>query len=121
MTDSPITLFDIATFAAIAGSVFSISLGSLKILLDYISAKFGNKMTIAEQSAQCRFDHRELHGVLTAQNANIAKMLEQNGKQLEALAESNYAANLRHEMVLGHLKEIKTEVTRTQVIAERNI
>jgi len=118
MTETPITIADIATFAAIAGGIFSVLSVLSKAGIEFLTAKFGNKMTVAEQSAQCRFDHKELGGVLAQQNANITKLyqqnveqMRQNGEQIKALSDANHAAQLRHEIVLNSLKENKTEIT----------
>src|SRR6056297_1232216 len=107
MTDTPITLTDIATFAAIAGAVVSIVGTALKLAIEYLSTRFGGRMTVAEQSANCRFDHREINALITQQNANIAKMLEQNGEQIKALSDANHAAQLRHQIVLNELERIR--------------
>lgn len=113
MNETPITLADIATFAAIGGAVFSVLSVSVKALVDYLTARFGNSMTPAEQSAQCRFDHNEINNLITQQNANIATMLKQNGEQIKALAEGNHAAELRHQIVLAKLQRIEDHIDRS--------
>jgi len=122
MTDSPITLTDLATLAAVAGAVFA----GVRFLVDYLTSKFNQQMTPAEQSAQCRFDHDKLGSVLAQQNANMSRqndniyeLLKQNGEQIKALADANHAAQLRHQIVLSHLEsqseklsEIKKQIDR---------
>jgi len=110
MTDTPLTLTDIATFAAIAGAVVSIFGTGLKMLIDYLSRRFGNDMTVRQQSEQCHFDHDKISGILVSQNANIAKMLEQNGKQIAALSDASHAAELRHQIVLAKLERIEDHI-----------
>jgi hypothetical protein len=119
MTETNLTLTDIATFAAIAGAAVSVFGTGLKLLVEYLTAKFGNRMTPQEQSDQCRIDHDKLGGILTAQNANIARMiemqnkqLEQNGEQIKALSDANHAAQLRHQIVLNELERIKDAVKK---------
>jgi hypothetical protein len=112
MTDAPITPADIATFAAIAGTIFSLLHLGLRMLIEFLTAKFGNRMTVADQSAQCRFDHAEINALITRQNANIATMLQQNGEQIKALSEGNHAAELRHQIVLAKLQRIEDHIDR---------
>ncbi len=110
MTESPLTLADIATFAAIAGAVVSILGTGLKVLVEYLTRRFGSDMTVRQQSENCRFDHEKLSNILASQNANIAKMLEQNGKQIDALSEASHAAELRHQIVLAKLERIEDHI-----------
>ena len=113
MTDTPITLADVAVFATVAGAVVSITATGLRLLVDYLSSKFGSpKMTVAEQSANCQFDHRQINALITQQNANIAKMLEQNGEQIKALSDANHAAQLRHQIVLNELERIRDSIAQ---------
>ena len=112
MTDTPITITEIATFAAIGGAIFSVLSVSVKALVDYLTVKFGSGMTVAEQSAQCRFDHNEINHLITQQNQNISTMLKQNGEQIKALAEGNHAAELRHQIVLAKLQRIEDHIDR---------
>jgi hypothetical protein len=110
--DTPITLTDIATFAAIAGAIFSVLSALARAGIEYLTAKFGNRMTVAEQSAQCRFDHGEINALITTQNANISTMLKQNGEQIKALSDGNHAAELRHQILLAKLQRIEDHIDR---------
>jgi len=106
MTEAPITLTDIATFAAIAGAIFSILSVLARVGMEYLTSKFGNRMTVAEQSERCRFDHSQINALITQQNANIARMLEQNGEQIKALHDESHANQLRHQIILAKLERI---------------
>lgn len=111
MTDSPISLADILTVVAIAGGAFGILSQLVKAAMAYLTAKFSkNGNPIVRQALQCNFDHKELHALVVAQNANITKMLEQNGEQIRALTDINHNAQLRHQIVLAKLERIEDHV-----------
>lgn len=111
MTDAPITISDIAVFAAVASALFAIASQITRALITYLSEKFGTKSSVlTKQSVQCNFDHKELHAMVAAQNTNIAKMLEQNGEQIKALTDINHNAQLRHQIVLAKLERLEDHV-----------
>ena len=111
MTDA-LTLAQLATVAGIAASIFAVLNVALRWLVEYLSAKFGAPGRSAEaagrqaQSEQCRFDHSNINNVITAQNANIARMLEQNGRLLESMKDASHVSELRHQIVLTKLDRI---------------
>lgn len=118
MKDAPISLVDIVAAATVVSVVFGIIVQLLKFGMDFLTAKF-SPVTKAErlaqaQSDQCRFDHASIGGLVATQNANIAKMLEQNGKQIEAMKDANHAAELRHQVVLARLEAIATHASNIQ-------
>jgi hypothetical protein len=114
MTETPITIADIAVVCAIAAAVFGIVIKGIDLLTKYITNITGKAdMTRAEQSAQCQFDHASIGSILTQQNANIVRLLEQNGKMLEQMSEANHAAQLRHQIILNHLENLHTKISKT--------
>lgn len=110
MKDSPITLADVLTIVAIASAAFGVISQLAKAGMSYLTAKFSKGATAAKQSSQCNFDHKEIHSLVLAQNANITKMLEQNGEEIKALTDLNHNAQLRHQIVLAKLERIEDHV-----------
>jgi len=112
------TVPNIAAIAGVAGSVFAIVSGFVKFLVSYLEAKFSGKMTVAEQSAQCRFDHEqigstvraqanEVNSMIQNQNEHIARLLDQNGKQLQYMSDASHNAELRHQITMAKLENIE--------------
>lgn len=111
MKDSPITLADVITVVALASAAFGVISQLAKAGMSYLTAKFSKSGSPADrQAAQCNFDHKEIHSLVVAQNANITKMLEQNGEQIKALTDINHNAQLRHQIVLAKLERIEDHV-----------
>lgn len=111
MTETPITISDLATVAAIAAAVFGLVMQALKLLTDFLTAKLVGKEGSQAQSAQCRFDHQNLNALVAQQNANIAKMLDQNGKMIDAVSNVSHAAELRHQIVLAKLESLERTIS----------
>lgn len=99
-------LSDIATISGIVAAVTIIVGAVVRVLTAWILSKIPPSKNSNYQPSECRFDHQSLNQILVTQNANIAKMLEQNGKQIEALRDANHAAELRHQVVLSRLEKI---------------
>lgn len=115
MSSDALTLTDLATVATIAAGVFAVLNTSLRWLMDYLQAKFGGPTAAQsaryQQSEQCRFDHANVNTLITAQNATISKMLEQNGRMIDAMKDASHVSELRHQIILGQLKELGYKVT----------
>jgi hypothetical protein len=117
MTEIPITISDVAALSGIAASVASIIFAVVfqggKLLMAFLTAKFGTPpMTRAEQSAQCRFDHSTLHGLIAQQNSHIEKMLEQNQVMIRSMSEANHAAELRSAAAMAKLELISERIKK---------
>lgn len=108
----------LAALAATISAVVVIGGAVVRVLTAIILSKLPSyrraEMLAGEQAAQCKFDHESLHSILVAQNSTIAKMLEQNGKQIEALRDANHAAELRHQVVLARLDRISDHLHRPE-------
>jgi len=115
MTD--MTLTNIGIMVGIASAVFGIVSAGMRALMEYLTARFGSDMTVAQQSAQCRFDHEtigtqlrqqqsDVTMMIQAQNEHIAHLLEQNGEQLKHLRDSSHNAELRHTITVNKLDMI---------------
>lgn len=130
MKDLPITPADFLTFALIASIVFTITTGLGKWFLAYLNLKFGAKTSaqnieahtraMAEQSQQCRFDHEGITKLVAAQNANIAKMLEQNGDQLREMAAVRSLAELHHERQMNAMGSAHEQLKRIEHLVGRS-
>ena len=107
MTGENITLADLAILATITAAVFGIISTALKAFIGFLEAKWGQRdMTNAERSAQCTYDHKGIQNLITQQNANITKMLAQNGELIKAMTESNHDAQLRHQIIVSKIERL---------------
>lgn len=124
MKELPITMADILLFATVASISFTLVAGVGKWVMGYLTLKFGAKPAetsmeksariMADQSMQCRFDHEGINKLIVAQNRNIEELLKQNGEQIRALTDANHNAQLRHQIVLSELKEVKSMIHATR-------
>lgn len=117
-----LTLTNIAVIAGVASSLFAILSALTRALVEYLTVKISpNKMTVAEQSAQCRFDHdkittklqnqqNDVTVMIQAQNEHIGRLLEQNGEQLKYMRDASHNAELRHQITISRLDAILSKV-----------
>ena len=101
-----LTVSNLAALATIFGVIFATITTLVKLLVEFLASKF-NSPIINEQPERCKFDHKEINQLIVQQNANIFRMLEQNGEQIKALNEGNHNAQLRHQIVVSELEKIK--------------
>lgn len=108
VSDSPLSISDLALIAGGAAAVFGIVGQLLRFGLDFLTLKFLPARTAESlQSAQCKWDHTNINSLIATQNVNISKMLDQNSLLITALSESNHASALRHEIVLAKLGRVE--------------
>jgi hypothetical protein len=105
---------ELAAIGGIVSAVTVVSGALVKVLTVWIVSKMPAARAEEASGIQCKLEHSQLQSILVSQNASIAKMLEQNGKQIEALREINHSTQLRHEIVLAKLNSIEREVTRAR-------
>lgn len=117
MTEN-ISIGELTALVALFGAVLSGCNILLNWLVKYLTVIISpdTGMTIAEQSAQCRFDHEKIGSKLSthqhemvdmvrAQNERIIQLHEQNGKQLDYMREASHNAELRHQITVSHFQE----------------
>jgi len=101
---------------SIAATIWVLVSGIGKFLYSYLESKFlkvgSRSLTASEQSAQCHYDHSKLTDMLAVQNDHIAKLLEQNGKQIELMSNASHAAELRHQIYIGKMDIILERLPR---------
>jgi hypothetical protein len=114
-----LTLTNLSILVSIAGTVFAVMSGLMRFFLEYLTSRFGKaEMTVAEQSAQCRFDHEtigeklrvqgaEMTAQIKAQNEYIATLLRQNGEQLKYMSDASHNAELRHQIIISKLEKLE--------------
>jgi hypothetical protein len=119
MTPDAITITQLATVFGIAASIFAVLNVTLKWLVDYLQTKMGKNLnpivataSRQTQSEQCRFDHSNVTNIVTAQNAHISKMLEQNARMIEAMKDASHVSELRHQIILTKLDRIVEKLPR---------
>lgn len=105
-----IDLTTLSLLAGVGGTVFGVVTGIIRFCVDYLESRYGNKMTPAEQSAKCGFDHERIAELTRNQNEHIAELLHQNGEQIKALRDANHNSELRHQVVVNHLDRIERRV-----------
>jgi hypothetical protein len=104
-----------AIVAACAGLATVLSVIST-LVSGWIQSKIPTPATkaVEEQSAQCKFDHESIRGLMLQQNANIAALLNQNGEMIKAFTAMSHAAELRHRTILERLRALHTHIYRHQ-------
>jgi DNA-binding transcriptional regulator YdaS (Cro superfamily) len=104
-----------AIVAACAGLATVLSVVST-LVSGWIQSKIPTPATkaVEEQSAQCKFDHEGIRSLMLQQNANIAALLAQNAKMIDAFTSMSHAAELRHRTVLERLRALHVHVHKQQ-------
>jgi hypothetical protein len=122
-TETGLSWVDLSVIALVVSSAAGVAFPAAKFFMDFLIAKVGNTEKARErraeeirqvQSEACKFDHSTIQSILTQQNANIVKLLEQNAVQISAYMNANHAAELRHQIVLTELKRLWDHMPKRQ-------
>jgi hypothetical protein len=107
------TLSDLLPLVAVGGFVVTLGTALGKFAMDYLTAKFGRSNGGAEfaarQAEACRFDHQNIHVLLASQNSNIAELLKQNARTLDAMKDHSHVMELRHQILMSKMEKCEAD------------
>lgn len=117
------TFAELVPIVAVGVGVYTVGTGLMRFGMDYLTTKFGKPKedtSPSKQAEACRFDHTNISALIASQNAsiaaqnvNIAELLKQNARSLDAMKDHSHVMELRHQILIAKMdasdKEARNE------------
>jgi hypothetical protein len=115
------TTAEFLPLVAIGGFAVTLATALGRFLMDYLTAKFNPpREPKPDQSDGCKSDHGAITQILITGNANVAELLKQNARALDAMNQHSHVMELRHQIMVAKIDAAeKQQRTDAQAILDR--